>query len=191
MNNRIVLKNPINVVYEGRILNVTVKVYEICLLRSGKPCKVYGKDLINPQKQLAPYDYEYLDWESKEKIEAIIKAEKKKVKTFGELKKGDYVYRMVTATLDGIPVVRKETVEKIEHTKYNSVFYTDMSGDCIVNNNQTIYSSSVNTVSTNEEEVKPLYIKALNKIINEKRDKIKTCEKIIEKCTERLNDLKY
>ena len=73
MVSKIVLRDPINVVYEGILFNVVVKVFEIRILRSGKPYKVYGKNLNHPQKQAAPYDYEYLDFESKEKIDKIVK----------------------------------------------------------------------------------------------------------------------
>ena len=72
MNKKIVLKEPVNVIYEGRILNYVVRVFEIHLLRSGKPWRVLAKDLKNPQKQPAPYEYEYLDWESRERLEKII-----------------------------------------------------------------------------------------------------------------------
>jgi len=72
MSNKVVLKEPFNVAYEGRILNSIVRVYEIRLLRSGKPYRVYGKDVNNPQEQAAPYDFEYLDWESQEKINNLI-----------------------------------------------------------------------------------------------------------------------
>ena len=64
MVKKIVVKEPFNVVYEGRILNRVVRVFEIRLLRNGTPYRVYGKDVNNPQEQAAPYDYEYLDWES-------------------------------------------------------------------------------------------------------------------------------
>lgn len=73
MVKKIVLDEPFNVVYEGRVLNRIVRVFEIHLLRrSGKPYKIYGKDVNNPQKQAAPYDFEYLDWESQEKINDLI-----------------------------------------------------------------------------------------------------------------------
>ena len=69
MVDKIVVKEPFNVIYEGRVLNRVVRVFEIRLLRrSGKPYVIYGKDINNPQKQAAPYDFEYLDWESQERV---------------------------------------------------------------------------------------------------------------------------
>ena len=72
MNRKIVLKEPVNVIYEGRILEYVIRVFEIHLLRSGKPWRVLAKDLKNPQKQAAPYEYEYLDYESRERLDKII-----------------------------------------------------------------------------------------------------------------------
>ena len=73
MVKKIVLDEPFNVVYEGRVLNRIVRVFEIRLLRrSGKPYRIYGKDVNNPQEQAAPYDFEYLDSESQEKINDLI-----------------------------------------------------------------------------------------------------------------------
>ena len=69
---KIVLNEPINVVYEGRVMDVIVRVFEIHLYRSGKPATVWGKDIKNPQPQAAPYDFYYLDYESKERINDII-----------------------------------------------------------------------------------------------------------------------
>ena len=69
---KIVLKEPINVIYEGRVLDIVVRVFEIHLYRSGKPATVWGKDIRNPQPQAAPYDFYYLDYESKERINDII-----------------------------------------------------------------------------------------------------------------------
>ena len=69
---KIVLKEPINVIYEGRVLDIVVRVFEIHLYRSGKPATVWGKDIKNPQTQAAPYNFEYLDVESKERINDII-----------------------------------------------------------------------------------------------------------------------
>ena len=69
---KIVLKEPINVIYEGRVLDIVVRVFEIHLYRSGKPATVWGKDIKNPQPQAAPYNFEYLDVESKERINDII-----------------------------------------------------------------------------------------------------------------------
>lgn len=71
--NRVVLPLPLICLYEGRILTSQIKVYEVALLRSGKPCKVYAKDINNPQNQAAPYDYEYLDEDSKENILEVLK----------------------------------------------------------------------------------------------------------------------
>ena len=69
---KIVLKEPINVIYEGRVLDVVVRVFEIHLYRSGKPSTVWGKDIRNPQPQAAPYYFCFLDYESKERINDII-----------------------------------------------------------------------------------------------------------------------
>ncbi len=73
MINRKVLPLPLICLYEGRVLISQIKVYEVGILRSGKPCKVYAKDIMNPQKQTAPYDFEYLDEESKENILRVLK----------------------------------------------------------------------------------------------------------------------
>jgi len=69
---KIVLKEPINVIYEGRVMDIIVRALEIHLYRSGKPATVWGKDIRNPQPQAAPYDFDYLDYESKERINDII-----------------------------------------------------------------------------------------------------------------------
>ena len=69
---KIVLKEPFNVVYEGRVLNRIIKVYEILLLRNGKPYKILAKDVTSPKSQAAPYDFEYLDFESKQKIAKVV-----------------------------------------------------------------------------------------------------------------------
>ena len=69
---KIVLKEPINVIYEGRVLDIVVRVFEIHLYRNGKPATVWGKDIRNTQPQTAPYDFYYLDYESKERINDII-----------------------------------------------------------------------------------------------------------------------
>ena len=73
MINRKVLPLPLICLYEGRVLISQIKVYEVCILRSGKPYKVYAKDIINPQNQAAPYDFEYLDEDSKENILKVLK----------------------------------------------------------------------------------------------------------------------
>lgn len=69
---KIVLKEPFNVVYEGRVLNRIIKVFEIHLLRNGKPYKILGKDVTTPKVQAAPYDFEYLDFVSRRQIEKIV-----------------------------------------------------------------------------------------------------------------------
>lgn len=77
MVKKIVLDKPFNVVYEGRVLNRIVRVFEIHLLRrSGKPYKIYGKDVNNPQEQAAPYDFEYLDDDSQARINKIVERNK-------------------------------------------------------------------------------------------------------------------
>lgn len=68
MTNRITLPKPLICLYEGRIVSRNIKVYEVIILRSGKPCRVLAKDVNYPKEQAAPYDFEYLDEDSKENI---------------------------------------------------------------------------------------------------------------------------
>ena len=70
MENSISLKNPIVVVYESRIAYRTVYTTEIRVLRSGKPSAVYNKEGER-------FDFEYLDFESKERVEKIVERNKK------------------------------------------------------------------------------------------------------------------
>ena len=70
MENSISLKNPIVVVYETRISYRTVYATEIRVLRSGKPYAVYNKDGER-------FNFEYLNFESKERVEKIVERNKK------------------------------------------------------------------------------------------------------------------
>ena len=72
MVKRVVLPLPLICLYEGRVLTRNIKVFEVSLLRSGKPSKVWAKDINNPQMQAAPYDFEYLDDDSKENILRVL-----------------------------------------------------------------------------------------------------------------------
>ena len=72
MVKRVVLPLPLICLYEGRVLTRNIKVFEVSLLRSGKPSKVWAKDINNPQMQAAPYDFEYLDDDSKEDILKVL-----------------------------------------------------------------------------------------------------------------------
>jgi hypothetical protein len=73
MVKKVKLPIPIVCLYEGRILTRSIKVYEVTLLRSGMPYRVTAKDINYPNEVAAPYDYEYLDDESKETILKLIK----------------------------------------------------------------------------------------------------------------------
>lgn len=73
MIKRIVLPLPLICLYEGRIITRSIKVYEVSLLRSGKPCRVLAKDVNYPKEQAVPYDFEYLDEDSKENILRALK----------------------------------------------------------------------------------------------------------------------
>ena len=73
MIKRVVLPLPLICLYEGRIITRSIKVFEVSLLRSGKPSKVWAKDINNPQMQAAPYDFEYLDDDCKENILRALK----------------------------------------------------------------------------------------------------------------------
>ena len=70
MENSISLKNPIVAVYETRISYRTVYATEIRVLRSGKPSAVYNKDGER-------FNFEYLHFESKERVEKIVERNKK------------------------------------------------------------------------------------------------------------------
>jgi len=63
--NKITFKNPIALVFEGRICDFTIYISEIRVLKSGKPYAVYTKD----GKR---YDFEYLTDSSKELVEKIV-----------------------------------------------------------------------------------------------------------------------
>lgn len=65
MANTIALKNPIALVYESRIAYRTVYATEIRVLRSGMPAAVYNKEGER-------YKFEYLDFESQEKLKEIV-----------------------------------------------------------------------------------------------------------------------
>lgn len=67
---KITINKPFAVRYEGRISDSIVFVTEIRVMRSGKPSAVYNKEGER-------YDFEYLDFESKERVEQIIERNKK------------------------------------------------------------------------------------------------------------------
>ena len=71
MASKITLNSPVPVVYESRISFRTVYVYEIRVLRrSKKPYAVFDKEG-------GRYDFEYLDFESQDRINAIVERNKK------------------------------------------------------------------------------------------------------------------
>lgn len=72
MIKRVVLPLPLICLYEGRIITRQIKVYEVSLLRSGKPYRVLAKDVNYPKEQAAPYDFEYLDEDSKDNILRVL-----------------------------------------------------------------------------------------------------------------------
>ena len=69
MAKRITLRKGVTVVYEGRILNRTVSINEIRVLRNNKAYAVY-------EKFGERYDYEYLDEDSKARINEIVERNK-------------------------------------------------------------------------------------------------------------------
>ena len=72
MVNKVVLPIPLMCLYEGRIAIITIKVYEVRLLRSGKPYRVFAKTLDTKNGNLKPFDFEYLDEDSKESILSVL-----------------------------------------------------------------------------------------------------------------------
>lgn len=73
MIKRVVLPLPLICLYEGRIITRNIKVFEVSLLNSGNPCRVLAKDINYPKEQAAPYDFKYLDDDSKENILRTLK----------------------------------------------------------------------------------------------------------------------
>ena len=69
MAKRITLRKGVSVVYEGRILTRTVTINEIRVLRNNEPYSVYDKFRER-------YDYEYLDEDSKARINEIVERNK-------------------------------------------------------------------------------------------------------------------
>lgn len=63
--NKITFKNPIALIFESRICDFTIYVFEIRVLKSGKPYAVFTKD----GKR---YDFEHLTDYSKELVEKIV-----------------------------------------------------------------------------------------------------------------------
>ena len=71
MADRITLKRPVAVTYEGRIAYRTVYAVEIRVLRrSKKPWAVFDKEGER-------YNFEYLDFESQDRINKIVERNKK------------------------------------------------------------------------------------------------------------------
>jgi len=69
MAKRITLRKGISVVYEGKFLTRTVTVNEIRVLKGNKPYSLYDKFGER-------YDFEYLDEDSKKKINEIVERNK-------------------------------------------------------------------------------------------------------------------
>lgn len=61
---------PFAVVFEGVLSNRTVLVSKIHVLRSGKPSAVYNKEGER-------FNFEFLDFESKERVEKIVEKNNK------------------------------------------------------------------------------------------------------------------
>ena len=73
MAKRIEIGKRLVLLYEGRVLTKHIVVESIGVLRSGKPYAVFGRYLIEGED--APcqrFEYEYLDFESKDKVNEII-----------------------------------------------------------------------------------------------------------------------
>ena len=73
MAKRIEIGKRLALLYEGRVLTKHIVVESIGVLRSGKPYAVYGRYLSEGED--APckrFDYEYLDFESKDKVNEIV-----------------------------------------------------------------------------------------------------------------------
>lgn len=68
--NKIKFSKPFGVVFEGVLANRTVLVSEIRVLRSGKPSVVYNKEGER-------FNFEFLDFESKERVEKIVERNKR------------------------------------------------------------------------------------------------------------------
>jgi hypothetical protein len=77
MKNKIILPIPLICLYEGRIVTRQIKVFEVSLLRSGKPYRVHAKDINYPNEENAPYDFKYLDEDCKENILRVLEQIKK------------------------------------------------------------------------------------------------------------------
>ena len=67
---KITFNNPFAVIFEGVLSNRTVLVSEIRVLRSGKPSAVYNKEGER-------FNFEFLDFESKERVEKIVERNKR------------------------------------------------------------------------------------------------------------------
>lgn len=73
MARNIKVENRLILLYEGRVLTKHIVAESIGVLRSGKPYAVFGRYLIEGED--APcqrFEYEYLDFESKDKVNEII-----------------------------------------------------------------------------------------------------------------------
>ena len=67
---KITFDKPFGVVFEGVLANRTVLVSEIRVLKSGKPSAVYNKEGER-------FNFEFLDFESKERVEKIVERNKR------------------------------------------------------------------------------------------------------------------
>ena len=67
---KITFDKPFGVVLDGVLTNRTVLVSEIHVLRSGKPSAVYNKEGER-------FNFEFLDFESKERVEKIVERNKR------------------------------------------------------------------------------------------------------------------
>jgi len=73
MAKRIEIGKRLVLLYEGRVLTKHIVVESIGVLRSGKPYAVFGRYLSDGED--APcqrFDYEYLDFDSKERVNKIV-----------------------------------------------------------------------------------------------------------------------
>ena len=73
MARNIKVENRLILLYEGRVLTKHIVVESISVLRSGKPYAVYGRYLSEGEDTPCKrFDYEYLDFESKDKVNEIV-----------------------------------------------------------------------------------------------------------------------
>ena len=108
-------------------------------------------------------------------------------KTFGDVKVGDSLYRMIIC---GIPHIRKETVTNVQHLEETSFIITDASPEVIVPNDKAYQKWMYNAVATNADDMLSDAIAEIEHVIEAKQKEIESAKAIITMCKDELKRFK-